>query len=75
MAAMFGADDDAWIGKRVTLHAERISSDVEAVRCVGSPDFNGTKTIKLRGAPGQGKITVTLKNTTPATAAATGGQS
>src|SRR4051812_32643737 len=25
MAAMFGPDDDAWIGKRVTLHAERIS--------------------------------------------------
>jgi hypothetical protein len=72
MAAMFGPDDDAWIGKRVTVHAERISSDVDGVRVVGSPDFTGTKTIKLRGAPGQGKITVTLKNTAQKPA---GGQS
>lgn len=65
MAAMFGDLDENWIGKRVTLHAERIETGDEAIRVVGSPDI--TREIKLRVRVfGAGKKTLTMKPTAQA---------
>ena len=51
LAAMFGEDDSTWIGKRVTIRAEKVDAFgeiVEAVRPVGSPDINKPITFKVR---------------------------
>lgn len=50
LAAMFGKNDDAWIGKRVTLYADpdvRFGSEqVGGIRVAGSPDIQ--EEIKIR---------------------------
>jgi hypothetical protein len=50
IAAMFGKDDSAWIGKRITLYADpdvRFGSEqVGGIRVAGSPDIE--KEIKIR---------------------------
>jgi hypothetical protein len=50
LAAMFGKDDNDWIGKRVTLYADpdvMLGGDqVGGIRVMGSPDIQ--KEIKLR---------------------------
>ena len=69
LAAMFGNDDAAWIGKRVTLHSEEVEAfgDItEAVRVKGSPDIAAPVTIRVK----QGRKKVMIKLTPTPTAAA-----
>lgn len=62
LEAMFGKDDDAWIGKRVTLYVEQLSTGDEGLRIYGSPDID--KEIRLRVREfGRGKRTLTLHPT------------
>ena len=52
MAAMFGNNDDAWIGKRVTLYADpevRFGSEqVGGIRIAGSPDIAKPLTVRIK---------------------------
>lgn len=48
LAAMFGEDDEQWVGKRVTLHSEMVQVGPEkqpGIRVTGSPDI--AKPIKV----------------------------
>lgn len=52
IAAMFGDQIEGWIGKRVTLHSEKVrfgGQVTDAIRVMGSPDLDGdvTATVKL----------------------------
>lgn len=50
LAAMFGKNDDAWVGKRITLYADEEvkfgSEQVGGIRVAGSPDIK--EEIKIR---------------------------
>lgn len=64
MAAMFGDDTDAWVGKRVTVAPQKVEAFgeiVDAVRPVGSPDI--AKPVTLRVRQGRRKITLTMQPT------------
>lgn len=74
LAAMFGTETNAWIGKRVTLHVEQVLSFgewVPGVRIHGSPDLpaNVAVTIKLRKKKTQ-TITLVKTGTSPAVSGA-----
>ena len=46
IAAMFGNDTDAWLGKRITLHAQDVQlgrETVPGIRVKGSPDIDEVK--------------------------------
>jgi len=62
LEAMFGKDDDAWVGKWVTIKAERISTGDDALRVVGSPDISRPCSVKVRQF-GRGKLTINLRPT------------
>lgn len=51
-AAMFGEDDDGWIGKRITLYADpnvRFGSEqVGGIRVAGSPDITKPLTVRIK---------------------------
>lgn len=69
LVAMFGDETDRWIGKRVTLHEERVMSFgeyVPGVRVSGSPDITApvSVSIKLRKKKAQ---TITMQVTGTAT--------
>ena len=68
LAKMFGEDDDAWIGKRVTLFADpdvKFGGDqVGGIRVSGSPDISQPMTIRIK-FPKKKAIEVTLTPTAP----------
>ena len=67
LAAMFGPDDEAWIGKRITLGVEQVDAFGEmcdAVRVKGSPDITAPISIRVK----QGRRKVLIKLTVTATA-------
>lgn len=71
LAAMWGADDAAWIGKRVTLGVEQVDAFgdlVDAVRVKGSPDLQAPVTIRVK--QGRKKVVIKLVPTATARAAA-----
>lgn len=72
MAAMFGKDDDAWIGKRITLYAEENvyfgSEQVGGIRIVGSPDIQKPITVRIK-FPKKKPFEVKLVPTAPPKAA------
>lgn len=50
LAAMFGPETDAWVGKRVTLRAEEVQVGPKkdmGIRVVGSPDLKAPVTFDL----------------------------
>lgn len=51
-SAMFGEDDDAWVGKRITLYADpevRFGSEqVGGIRIAGSPDIAKPMTVRIK---------------------------
>ncbi len=64
LSAMFGENDDGWIGKRVTIHSEKVESfgeTVDAIRPLGSPDISAP--IRLRVRMGRKKVTLTMNPT------------
>lgn len=64
LAAMFGEDTDGWIGKRVTIHAEKVESfgeTVDAIRPVGSPDIAKPVSFKVR--QGRRRVAMTMRPT------------
>lgn len=64
LAAMFGDDTAGWVGKRVTVHSEKVDAFgdvVDAVRISGSPDIERRLTIKAR--KGRKKVTIQLAPT------------
>lgn len=64
LGAMFGDDMDGWIGKRVTVRAEKVDAFgemVDAVRPIGSPDITAPVTLKVR--MGRRKVTMRLAPT------------
>ncbi len=60
LAAMFGDDDAAWIGKIIVVYAAKIR-DGESVRIYGSPDIKADAQCKVRDFGG--KKTWTMKAT------------
>jgi hypothetical protein len=61
LAAMFGEDDDGWIGKRVTLHSQPTHMKgemVDGIAVKGSPDI--AKQITFRARIGRQKKTFRL---------------
>lgn len=52
LAAMFGGDDDNWVGKRITLYADEDvyfgSDQVGGIRIAGSPDIEKAVTVKIK---------------------------
>lgn len=51
LVAMFGDETDAWIGKRVTLHFERVMAFGEwtlGVRITGSPDIAQPVSVRIK---------------------------
>lgn len=51
LVAMFGDETDQWIGKRVTLHEERVLSFgewVPGVRVTGSPDITAPVSVRMK---------------------------
>jgi hypothetical protein len=76
LAAMFGGDDDNWVGKRVTLYADEDvyfgSEQVGGIRVAGSPDIQKPMTIRIK-FPKKKAMEVTLqptKNAAPASPSA-----
>lgn len=64
LGAMFGDFVEGWVGKRVTLRAERVDAfgeQVEAVRLVGSPDI--TEPVRLRVRMGRKRVTLAMQPT------------
>jgi len=51
LAAMFGDDDEKWVGKRVTLHAEPVQVGPKTepgIRVSGSPDIDKPITVQIK---------------------------
>ncbi len=66
MAAMFGDDDDGWVGRRVTIRAEKVEAFgemVDAIRPIGSPDIE--KAVTFSVPKGRGKVKVTMRKMEP----------
>lgn len=64
LMAMFGEDTAGWIGRRVTVHSEKVDAFgdvVDAVRISGSPDLSQQMTIRAR--KGRKKVTIVLAPT------------
>ncbi len=72
LAAMFGEDDDNWIGKRVTLFADPNvhfgGEQVGGIRVVGSPDIAKQIVVRIK-FPKKKAFEVTLVQTKAPTAA------
>jgi hypothetical protein len=65
LAKMFGADDQAWVGKWVTLYAAQVNGE-EALRIAGSPDIKSPCHVYVREFGG-GKRKWEMVPTTPVT--------
>lgn len=51
IAAMFGDDDDAWVGHKITLHAvlDSVGAKEElAIRVMGSPDLDRARDVEIK---------------------------
>lgn len=52
MAKMFGDDDDAWIGKHITIYADPNvvlqGEQVGGIRIAGSPDIASAMTVRIK---------------------------
>jgi hypothetical protein len=52
MAKMFGEDDDAWIGKRITIYGDPSiqfgGEQVGGIRIAGSPDLKEAMTVRIK---------------------------
>jgi hypothetical protein len=68
LAAMFGKDDNTWIGKRVTLYADpevRFGGEqVGGIRIAGSPDIKEEVKVRIK-FPKKKPFEVTLTPTAP----------
>lgn len=70
LVAMFGEETDRWLGKRVTLHPERVMAFGEwtlGVRVSGSPDITAPVSVRIKLRKKKEQI-LTMKPTGTATA-------